>query len=83
LVNIDRGGKPNFKLANCYFRSVLCSHLIFQLGLIDQDAFIEALQENRIGGAGLDVMTPEPLPALDGPLIKMNSVGMCTTKYYF
>jgi len=44
-------------------------------GLIDQDALIEALQENRIGGAGLDVMTPEPLP-LDSPLIKMNNVGM-------
>ncbi|KAL5233704.1 hypothetical protein ACI65C_001114 [Semiaphis heraclei] len=42
-------------------------------GLIDQDALIEALQENRIGGAGLDVMTPEPLP-LDSPLIKMNNV---------
>lgn len=45
------------------------------LGLIDQDALIKALQENRIGGAGLDVMTPEPLP-LDSPLIKMNNVGM-------
>ncbi|CAH1736953.1 unnamed protein product [Aphis gossypii] len=42
-------------------------------GLIDQDALIKALQENRIGGAGLDVMTPEPLP-LDSPLIKMNNV---------
>lgn len=45
------------------------------LELIDQDALIKALQENRIGGAGLDVMTPEPLP-LDNPLIKMNNVGM-------
>lgn len=45
------------------------------LGLIDQDELIKALQENRIGGAGLDVMTPEPLP-LDNPLIKMNNVGM-------
>jgi len=44
-------------------------------GLIDQDALIEALQENRIGGAGLDVMTPEPLP-LDSPLMKMDNVGM-------
>ncbi|CAI6361185.1 unnamed protein product [Macrosiphum euphorbiae] len=42
-------------------------------GLIDQDALIEALQENRIGGAGLDVMTPEPLP-LDSPLMKMDNV---------
>ncbi|KAL4089500.1 hypothetical protein QTP88_024526 [Uroleucon formosanum] len=41
--------------------------------LIDQDALIEALQEKRIGGAGLDVMTPEPLP-LDSPLMKMDNV---------
>jgi len=44
-------------------------------GLVDQDALIEALQENRIGGAGLDVMTPEPLP-LDSPLMKMDNVGV-------
>jgi len=50
--------------------------LIFEFsGLIDQDALIEALQEKRIGGAGLDVMTPEPLP-LDSPLMKMDNVGM-------
>ncbi len=30
--------------------------------LIDQDALIKALKENWIGGAGLDVTTPEPLP---------------------
>jgi len=30
--------------------------------LIDQEALIWALKENRIGGAGLDVTTPEPLP---------------------
>lgn len=44
--------------------------------MVDQDALIKALQENRIGGAGLDVMTPEPLP-LDSPLITMDNVGMC------
>lgn len=30
--------------------------------LIDQEALIRALKEKRIGGAGLDVTTPEPLP---------------------
>lgn len=35
--------------------------------VIDQDALIAALTEGRIAGAGLDVTTPEPLPA-DHPL---------------
>lgn len=32
-------------------------------GTIDQDALIEALESGQIGGAGLDVTDPEPLPA--------------------
>lgn len=35
--------------------------------LIDQDALIAAVREGRLGGAWLDVTTPEPLPA-DHPL---------------
>jgi D-2-hydroxyacid dehydrogenase (NADP+) len=35
--------------------------------LIDTDALVEALQQERIGGAGLDVTDPEPLPD-DHPL---------------
>ena len=30
--------------------------------LIDTDALVEALREERIGGAALDVTEPEPLP---------------------
>lgn len=41
--------------------------------LIDQDALVKALQEKRIRGAGLDVMTPEPLP-LDHPLMSLDNV---------
>ncbi|XP_050530985.1 glyoxylate reductase/hydroxypyruvate reductase [Daktulosphaira vitifoliae] len=41
--------------------------------LIDQNALIEALKEKRIRGAGLDVMTPEPLP-LDSPLMNLDNV---------
>lgn len=32
-------------------------------GLIEQDALIEALHSGHVGGAGLDVVDPEPLPA--------------------
>ncbi|XP_071453705.1 glyoxylate reductase/hydroxypyruvate reductase-like isoform X2 [Hetaerina americana] len=31
-------------------------------GLIDQEALVRALQDGKIQAAGLDVMTPEPLP---------------------
>lgn len=41
-------------------------------GLVDQEALVKALQDKRIWGAGLDVMTPEPLP-LDHPLLKMDN----------
>lgn len=45
-------------------------------GIIDEDAMIEALSENRIAGAGLDVFTYEPLPA-DSPLCALDNVILC------
>jgi lactate dehydrogenase-like 2-hydroxyacid dehydrogenase len=36
--------------------------------IVDQDALVDALKNNVIAGAGLDVTTPEPLP-LDHPLL--------------
>ena len=36
--------------------------------IIDQDALVVALKEKKIGGALLDVVTPEPLPD-DSPLL--------------
>ncbi len=42
-------------------------------GIIDQDALIRALNENRIAGAGLDVWEPEP-PDLKNPLLHMPNV---------
>lgn len=41
-------------------------------GVVDQSALIEALQKKTIWAAGLDVMTPEPLP-LDSPLFKLKN----------
>lgn len=41
--------------------------------LIDQEALIKALKEHWIGGAGLDVTTPEPLPQ-DSPLWELPNV---------
>lgn len=37
-------------------------------GVVDQPALVEALRTGQIAGAGLDVMTPEPLP-IDDPLL--------------
>ena len=39
----------------------------------DTDALVAALQSGQLGGAGLDVTDPEPLPA-DHPLWKMDNV---------
>ena len=41
--------------------------------IIDEPALIEALQEHRLEGAGLDVQETEP-PAADSPLYTMNNV---------
>jgi phosphoglycerate dehydrogenase-like enzyme len=43
--------------------------------VIDQDALIEALNSRRLGGACLDVTTPEPLN-LDSPLWDMETVAL-------
>jgi phosphoglycerate dehydrogenase-like enzyme len=41
--------------------------------IVDQEALVAALQEERIAGAALDVVYPEPLPA-DSPLWSMPNV---------
>jgi len=45
-------------------------------GIVDEEAMIAALQEDRIAGAGLDVFTYEPLPG-DSPLCSLDNVILC------
>jgi D-3-phosphoglycerate dehydrogenase / 2-oxoglutarate reductase len=42
-------------------------------GVVDESALIEALRNQQIAGAGLDVFETEP-PELDNPLLKMDNV---------
>lgn len=42
-------------------------------GVVDHDALLEALQNNWIAGAALDVTEPEPLPR-DHPLLQMENL---------
>jgi phosphoglycerate dehydrogenase-like enzyme len=42
-------------------------------GLVDQEALLDALEDGHLFGAGLDVTSPEPLPA-DHPLLTRDDV---------
>ncbi len=61
---------------------------IARVEVIDQVALVDALREKRIGGAFLDVTTPEPLPAdhplwtLDNAHITMHLSGRAQDKMF-
>ena len=42
-------------------------------GVIDEPAFVEALRDHKIAGAGLDVFVQEPVP-FDHPYLELNNV---------
>ena len=50
-----------------------CVHICIS-GVVDQEALQRALENGTIRAAGLDVMTPEPLPP-DHSLLKLNNCG--------
>lgn len=56
--------------------------------VVDQEALVAALEEKRIGGAFLDVTTPEPLPAdhalwgLDNAHVTMHLSGRAQSKMF-
>ena len=43
-------------------------------GIVDEEALVEALQNNEIAGAGLDVFEREPL-AKESPLLQINDAS--------
>ncbi len=42
-------------------------------GVVDESAFIRALQSGKVAAAGLDVLQDEP-PAVDNPMLSMDNV---------
>lgn len=49
-------------------------------GIVDEDALVEALQNNRIAGAGVDVLTEEP-PVNGNPLLAVDLPNLIVTPH--
>jgi len=67
VILLMPGGPETRHVLNAERLALLQPHaLVLNAGrgtTIDQDALVEALRAGRLGGAGLDVVDPEPLPA--------------------
>jgi len=71
LTEATRGMVSAEMLGRCKSSAVIIN--VGRGPLIDEEALIEALSSNAIKGAGLDVMTVEPLPK-ESPLWKLDNV---------
>lgn len=71
LTEQTRGLISKEKLAKCKPSAVIIN--VGRGPIIDEEALIDALRDGTIKGAGLDVMTVEPLPK-DSPLWKLDNV---------
>ena len=78
LINTSRGGCLYFFYTLVKFSYV--GLLPYVTGVVDQDALIDALKTRKISAAGLDVMTPEPLP-VNHELTKLKNCGMQLSVY--
>ena len=55
--------------------------MLFVTGVVDQSALVHALKTGQITAAGLDVMTPEPLP-VDHELTQLKNCGSQSFVYF-
>jgi glyoxylate/hydroxypyruvate reductase len=73
LINTSRGGLQREQIQNQ--RHLNCYIFFWYLtGVVDQNALVHALKTGQITAAGLDVMTPEPLP-VDHELTQLKNCG--------
>jgi len=75
-VNCDLNPTSNHLMNDTAFKLMKPDAIIINTArgpIIDEKALVQALQNNEIGGAGLDVFEHEPLPK-DSPLRQMENV---------
>jgi hypothetical protein len=88
LINTSRGGLhfSFFYITLLNVISPKCkglnnSLMLYVTGVVDQSALVHALKTGQITAAGLDVMTPEPLP-VDHELTQLKNCGSQSFVYF-